>query len=190
MNRRRAKLLDLAMRAVRISRRAAPPAMPDQPVAEKRLLRLRQALLQRDSNLLRRLFARQIEPPRQAGDVRIDPHAMMDAERVSQNDLRRLTPHAIRLDELIPRARHVAAVVLDEFAVARLDVFRLVAENSDAPDVVGERRGIGGGAIRGAAIFSEKVCCRDVDLLGRALCGENCGDEQIESANLFLDTSH
>src|ERR1035437_4419801 len=88
----RAELLDFAIRTIRLARVAAAAAMPDEPVAEQRPLFLRHELHQLLLDFYRVRLFRQAKAVGKPRDVRIHNDADVDAERVSENDVRRLAP--------------------------------------------------------------------------------------------------
>jgi len=154
--------------------------VPDEPVAEIQPVFLRQQFHQRDLDFFRRLFCRQTEPMRQSYHVRVHDDADDHVERIAENDVCRLAPDAVELDQFLHRARHLAAVTLDEFAAAILDVLRLAAEKSGGLDELLQFRARRVREIFCGAIFFEQLRRDEVDAFVRALRGKDHGDEQLE----------
>jgi len=172
------------MRAIRLARVTAAAAMPDEPVAEQQPVFLRQKFHQREFDFFRRPLRDQPQPVRQSHRVRVHDDANDHVERVAEDDVRRLAPDAVELDQFLHRARHFAAVALDEFAAAVLDVLRLAAEKSGGLD---ELLQFGARRVREifcAAIFFEQIRRDDIDALVRALRGKDHGDEQLERVRI------
>ena len=117
---------------------------------------------------------------RQPHRVRVHDDADDHAERVAEDDVRRLTPDAVKLDQFLNRARHFAAVALDEFAAAILDVLRLAAEKSGGLDEPLQFRARRVHEIRRQAVCFEQLRRDEIDALVRALRGKDHGDEQLE----------
>jgi hypothetical protein len=73
----------------------------------------------------------------EAGHMRIDDDAGLDAEGVSHHDIGRLAAHSIEGDEGLHRLRNLSPVLFHQDATAGLDIAGLVAEEPDAADVMG-----------------------------------------------------
>ena len=180
-----AERFNFAVLTIRPTRDATAATVPDEPMTEQRPLLLRNERHQLRFNLHGVLLFREAETIGQASDVRVHDDTNVDVERVSQNHVRRLAPNAVELNQFLHRARHLAAVTFDEFAAARLDVLRLVAEKACRLDGLlqcGQRRVR---IIRRRAIFFEQLFRDEVDALVSALCGKNRGDEQFERARVI-----
>ena len=168
------------MRTVRFARIATAAAMPDEPVAEQQPVFLRQKFHQREFDFFRRPFSNQPEPVRQSHCVRVHDDADDHVERIAEDDVRRLAPDAVELDQFLHRARHFAAVALDEFAAAILDVLRLATEKSGGLDELLQFRARRVREIRRRAVFFEQLRRDEVDAPVRALRRKDHGDEQLE----------
>jgi len=154
--------------------------MPNQPVAEQQPVFLRQQLHQRELDFFRRPLRDKSEPTRQPHRVRVHDDADDHVKRISQNDVRRLATDTVERVQFLHRARHFAAVPLDELAAAVLDVLRLAAEKSGGLDELLQLRARRIREIRRRAVFFEQLRRDEVDALVRALGGKNDGDEQLE----------
>src|ERR1022692_2079445 len=134
LSRRWTKFCDFTGTAIRPARVAAPPSVPDEPVAEQRPLIARHELHQLLLDFFRLRFFRQTETVREARDVRVHDHSDVDAKRISQNDVCGFSSDAAKLNQCFHRARNFAAVLFDERTAARLNVFRFVAEKTGGLD--------------------------------------------------------
>jgi hypothetical protein len=168
------------MRTIRLARVTASPSVPDEPVAEQQPVFLRQQFHQREFDFFRRPLRDQSEPVRKPHRVRVHDDADDHAERVAEDDVRRLAPDAVELDQFLHRARHFATVMLDEFAAAILDVLGLAAEKSGGLDELLQFRARRVRKICRRAVFFEQFRRDEVDALVRALRGKDNGDEQLE----------
>ena len=133
------------------------------------------------SNFHRVRSFRQAKPVREPRDVRVHDHADVDAERISQNDVRRLAPDAGERVQFVHRARHFAAEFFHERGAAGFDVLRLVFVKAGRANVilpVRQFRRVR--KIFCAAIFFEQFRRDEVHALVRALRGKNRGDEQFQ----------
>jgi hypothetical protein len=169
-----------AIGAIGLARKTPSSSVPDKPVAEQQPVFLRQQFHQRKFDFFRRQFRDQAEPVRKPHRVRVHNDADNHAERVSQNDVRRLAPDAVELDQFLHRARNFATVTLDEFAATILNVLRLAAEKSGRLDELLQFRARRVREIFRGAIFFEQLRRDEVDALVRALRGKDHGDEQLE----------
>ena len=88
--------------AARLARVAHPPAVQDQPVAERGPLRLRDQLHQGELDLHRVVVLGQAEPAREPADVRVDRDARR-VEGVAEDDVRGLAADAGQRDEIVER---------------------------------------------------------------------------------------
>lgn len=112
--------------------------------------------------------------------MRIDHHADVDVEGISENDVRGFASDSGESGQFFHRAWDFAAMVFQKRLATRLNVFRFVAEESDSPDVVLQffRRRVC--ETFRVAIFSEKIFRDDVDLFVRALRRQDGRDEQLK----------
>src|SRR5665213_379211 len=176
----RAKFLDFAVCAVGLARVAAAAAVPDEPVAEQRPVRLRH---QHHQFLLQFYRVRSLRQPKTIGkprDMSVHDHADIDAEGVSEHDVGRLAPDAGERMQFIHRARDFAVEFFHQRGAAGSDVFRLVAEKTGGLDDLFNFREWRVRKILGTAVFFEKFRRDDVHALVRALRGQNRGDEQLQ----------
>ena len=71
---------------------------------------------------------RQSQSLRQARDMGIDHDAAGDAKSGAQDHIRRLSPDARQMHQLLQFLRDVAAVLTHQFFATRMDVFGLIAK--------------------------------------------------------------
>src|SRR5271170_7369550 len=180
----RAEFFHLAIFTIRFPCKTSSSPMPDEPVAEIQPVFLRQQFHQRYLYFFRRLFRDKAKPMRQPYHVRIHDDADNYVKRISQNNICRLSPDAVELEQFLHRARHFAAVTLDEFAAAILDVLRLAAEKSGGLDELLQFRARRVREITCRAVFFEQLRRDEVDALVRALRGKDHGDEQLEGVRV------
>ena len=112
--------------------------------------------------------------------MRIHHHASVDAKRVAQDDIRRLTTDAGEVDQLRHGLRHVAVVFFNKRSTGVLDALGFIAKEADAPDVILQFLQRHGGVVDGFAVFFEQLGGNDVDLFIGTLRGQNCGHHQLQ----------
>lgn len=113
-------------------------------------------------------------------DVGIDNDAGGYLEGAAKNDIGGLATDAVEGDEGFEVLWDFALMEVEELAAAGLDVAGLVAEQTDAPDVIGKLFDGCLGVVGGGAVLPEKAGGDDVDLSVGALGGKDGGDEEFE----------
>ncbi len=116
----------------------------------------------------------------EALDVGVDHDSGGDLKGTAENDIGGLATDAVEGDEGFEVLRDFALVEVEELAAAGLDVAGLVAEQTDAPDVLGKLFEWSLGIVGGGAVFPEEAGGDDVDLSVGALGGKDGGDEEFE----------
>lgn len=116
----------------------------------------------------------------EALDVGVDNDAGSDLKGAPENDVGGLATNAVEGDEGFEVLRNLALVKVQELAAAGLDVAGLVAEQADAPDVLGKLFDGCLGIVGGGAVFFEEAGGDDVDLSIGALGGKDGGDQEFK----------
>src|SRR5262249_31964975 len=171
--------VDDALRTLRLARRADPPPMKLQQVAEVYPLLLGDHARQIGFDLIGIGLACQTEPLRQARHVRIDPDRRL-SEGVTEQNVGGLAADAVQAGQRLDGLRHLAVETLDELLTAALHGPRFVAVETGWPHIRlqlfdGHAHKVGGRAV----LLEERR--RDlIDLLVGTLRRQNQRDEQFE----------
>jgi hypothetical protein len=168
------------MRAIGISREAAPPSVPDQQMREKRPLLARNDFHKVALDFYRIGFYREPEPLGQSRDVRVHSNSDVDAERVPEDHVRGFASYAAEVNQLLHRFWNLAAVLFNERAAARLNIFRFVAIKSGGFDVLLQFGKIRIREILGGTIFFEQIRRDNIHAFVGALSGQDSRDQQFE----------
>ena len=118
------------------------------------------------------------EPVRDAMDVRVDADVLLTLERQDQHEVGRLPADAGQRQQLLHRARHAAAELLDQDAARLLHVRRLVAIEADRID-----RAAGSLVVRSLAIVRGVRATRNSRADAAAVTGSRvCADSIVETS--------
>lgn len=129
-----AQVEQFAIAAIGIAGRATSAAMPDQPVTEQGPDLAGEDQHQLQFNFLGLLLAGETQALRKARDVGVNDNAVGDVKRVAENDICRLSSHAIQFNQGFHGTRHLAMVVLHECLAAALDMPCLATEETKTPN--------------------------------------------------------
>lgn len=130
---------------------------------------LRDQLLQHGLNFRRiRLFG-EAKTLGKSRYVRVDNNAFIDVEGIAEDDIRGFASHPVKFSQRFHRRRDFAAMSGDKRGATALDAFRLVAEKTDASDIVFEVSQRRFGVIFGGRILFKQLRSNDIDLFISAL---------------------
>ena len=140
--------------------------------------RLRHALLELGFDLFGRLAFGETGTVAHAEHVGVDGEGFL-AERAIEHDVRGLAADSRQRDERVPVARHLAAVLGDQFLGQGNHVLGLGVEQPDRLDVLLEAFFAQRDHLLRGLHLGEQLAGRLVDADVRRLCAEHHGDEQL-----------
>ena len=142
------------------------------------------ALHQLQLHRQRVLARRQAGAVADAEDVRVDRHRRL-AERHIEHHVGGLAAHAGQGLQRLARARHLAAMLLDEDAAGLDQVLRLGAEQADGADLFGDRIEPEGQHLLRAVGGREEPARGLVHAHVGGLCRQQHGGQQLEHVGVF-----
>ena len=120
------------------------------------------------------------EATRDAPDVGVNDHALVDAEGVAQHHVGGLAAHAGESDEIGHGAGNLSAVILDECASHALQGAGLVAEETYGPDLLLQLRQVGLRVVLRGVVLLEETFRDLVDSDVGALGGEDGRHQKLK----------
>ena len=122
----------------------------------------------------------QTQPGRNASDVGVHHHALIDAEGIAEHDVGGLPTNAGEDPQLLHRFGYITAVVRDEPLRHADQALRLVPEETSGPDDVLDLGRISYGQRRGVGIAGEQHRSDEIHPFVGALGREDGGGQQLE----------
>ena len=156
---------------------AAP--VPDQQVREAAPVLTRDEAHEVALDLDGALLSRQPKTLRETADVRVDDDPLWSAE-LGRHDIRGLARDAGQANELLERARNLAAVLLDQHLHRPTQRLRLLAEESGCVDVALELLGRHGEVVLRPAVLLEQHRRDTVDVHVGRLRRQHHRDEELQ----------
>lgn len=111
--------------------------------------------------------------------MRVDHHAG-NAEAFAEHYVRSLPSHAIELDEFRLGFWDDAVVVVDNLLAGAVNIFRFHPIEATGLNVFLQFFGWNGDERLSVLVFLKQGFCHDVDAIIRTLCGQYCGNEELE----------
>src|SRR5947199_2271554 len=180
--RRRAEVRHRADGAFGLAGLAGLPAVILEQQGEARPLLARQEIDQIPLDLLRVLLLGEEEPAGEALDVGVHGDPLVAAEGVPQHHVGRLPPHPGERHQGLHGVRHLAAVLGHEGHTEILQGPRLVAVETGLADHLLQLREVRRGEVAGRGVAPEERRGDLVDLLVRALGGQDGRHQELEGA--------
>jgi len=171
-----------AIWAIGFARGATAPAVPDEKVAPKRPVILRDDFHQVFFDFDRVGVFGQTEALAQAGHVGVDHDAGFDAVGVAEDDVGGFASDAGQMGERFEVSGDFAVMEPDQSLGGGDEVFRFVAEETGGADEVFDVLLLRGGEGLGVRVFPEERGCHQIDAHVGALRGEDGGDEELEGS--------
>src|SRR6266850_2255415 len=170
---------DGTRRTERLAREAAPAPVGLHEVRRERPFLFRKHVRELIVDLVGVIRTCQPQALRDAEHVGVDRDGLLP-ERVAEDHVRSLEPHARECDERRPRPWHFAPVLFEQRLRHRDDRAGLRAIKAGRADLLLERGRLGQGIVARRRVLLEEGRGDHVDPLVRALGRENRGDEELE----------
>jgi hypothetical protein len=147
--------------------RAAPAAVPDEPVTEQGPELAWDEGHEIELDFFGLLLPGELEALGEAGDVGIDDDALVEVKGIAEDHVGGFAADPIELHQGFHGGRHLAMVVGEESTTAALDMACFATEETEGADLLLESFDGGMGVIGGGAVFLEEVGGDEVDLFVR-----------------------
>ena len=159
--------------------------MPDQLMGKENPAIFRNHFHQIRLDLLRVRILRQSQPARKPLHVRINNHSRRNSESSSQHDVPSLSRDARKREDLLHRAWHFAAKLLDDLFASAQDRFRLVAVKAGRADFLLDVTRVRIRERGRSWILLEEPRRNHVHALVSTLRRQNGGDQKLERIVMF-----